>query len=122
MVSSTVPTNKFGVPNDENSLGYIRVAYHVCEELSTKENVPCDTFDRLAANTKYDLQPKTIKETPVTVSEKQGTQISGVSKYGGFRKYTFFPAGEYQQSVVTYHADTEAIYDQILSTFRFTDY
>lgn len=121
MISSTVPTDKFGVPNDENSPGYIRVIYFVCEELSTKENIPCDTFDQLAANTKYDLQPKTIKETSVTISEKQGTQISGVSKYEGFRKYTFFSAGEYQQSVVTYHAETEAIYDQILSTFKFLD-
>jgi len=120
IVSSTVPTDKFGVPSDENSPGYIRVIYYVCEELSTKKNVPCDTFDQLTANTRYDLQSKTIKETTVTVSGKQGAQISGVSKYGGFRKFTFFPAGQFQQSLITYHTDTETIYDQILSTFKFT--
>ena len=121
IVSNAVPTDKFGVPNDENSPGYIRIIYYVCEELSTKENVPCDTFEQLTTNTKYDLQPKTIKETAVTVSGKQGAQISGVSKYGGFKKYTFFPAGEFQQSVITYNVDTEAIYDKILSTFKFSD-
>ena len=121
IVSNAVTTDKFGVPNDENSPGYIRVIYYACEELSTKKNVPCDTFEQLTANTKYDLQPKTIKETAVTVSGKQGAQISGVSKYGGFKKYTFFPAGEFQQSVITYNVDTEAIYDQILSTFKFSD-
>lgn len=115
-----------GAITDDKSPGYIRISYLECEELATKEKIPCDSYPQLISNIKYDLSPEAT-ETQVLIAGKSGTQIVGSVKEsltniaGAYRKITVFPLGNFQLKAEAYHKETEQVYDYILSTFKFTN-
>lgn len=81
------------------------------------------TYEEAVQGSRNLIKPETLKTSSITISNKQGTQISGFlnpSPMGeGFYKDTLFPSKDVVLGVSLIKESQEKIYDQILSTFKF---
>lgn len=94
-------------------------------DISSGRSSNVQTYDEAVQRGKDSIQPETLKTSSINISTKQGTQISGFLKPSpmgeGFYKDTLFPSKDVVLGISLINESQEKIYDQILSTFRFTN-
>lgn len=104
---------------DANAL-IIQLAYAVCTDRSTLEEIPCDSsFEATKESARIGYEPG-YKESPIVVDGINGVSFSGIAKDTVIPiKVAYVPVGEYYFQVVMQNEDTQNIFDKIVSTLHF---
>lgn len=134
-ISASTPPDTFSVilsdqpiltgPHDGPS-GQIEIRPNVCTNTVTNQTYPCDTsITERIQKLKEGYTIDSFVQKSVTVGGKQGMQVAGVFGLGfmegTYMKEVSVPWNQYLLIFTVYSRDYEQIFDQILSTFQFTN-